>query len=101
MPKVYVINDMRHSFEKAEAYGELVYVTKGKVPIFNTAASLEILQEGLKYFDVSKDYLLVTGHSLLCILAALIVAKKAPGAAMQLLVFEAKQQDYVVRHIKV
>lgn len=102
MPKVYVVNDMRHSFDKATAFGELVYATSGQVPIFRTDAVSDILEESLKDFDVDRDYLLLSGHSLLCIMAVVAIRRRFPkGATVKFLVFDAKMQDYVVRHISI
>lgn len=97
MPKVFVINDMNHSFRKAEKYGELRYVTTGKVPIFKTSVARSMLRQGLRDFDYKKDYLLISGPALLCIMATLLVVEGEEP--IMTLVFDAKEQDYVVRHI--
>lgn len=98
MAKVFIINDMNHNFEKAEKYGTLQFVTTGKVPIFKTDAAKNMLLKGLQEFDIREDYLLISGPAILCMQAALIVAGPIPIKA---LVFDAKQQDYTVRHISI
>lgn len=97
MPNVYVINDMHHNFDEAEKFGEIVYVTQGKVPIFKTDAAKHMLREGLKGFDIEEDYLLLSGPAILGIMAAFIVAKD--NIPIKLLVFDAKIQSYIVRHL--
>lgn len=97
MPKVYVINNMNHSFHKAAKYGTIHYVTKGKVPIFKTDVVKNMLRKGLESFNIKEDYLLLSGPSILCILATWIVMNgKDP---VKVLVFDAKEQNYVVRHL--
>lgn len=88
---------MHHNFDKATRHGELVYVTRGKLPIFRTDAVRGMLKGGLEGFDIDKDFLLLSGPTILCIMATFIVSDgKKP---IKILVFDAKIQDYVVRHI--
>lgn len=97
MSKVYVINSMNHNFNKAAKYGTIHYVTNGKVPIFKTDIVKNMLRKGLEGFNIKEDYLLLSGPSILCILATWIVMNgKDP---LKALVFDAKKQDYVVRHL--
>lgn len=100
MHNVFVINDMNHSFEKAGRYGTLAYVTEGKVPIFKTDVARNMLKAGLKEFTAD-DYLLISGPALLCMMAVLIVRDLIGDVAWEIktLVFDAKEQDYVVRHL--
>lgn len=100
MSKVYVINDLNHNFDKATRYGEIKYATVGKVPIFKTDVAKNMLRKGLEGFDIREDYLLISGPSLLCIMAAFIVTENT-SKPLQTLVFDAKEQDYVVRHITI
>lgn len=100
MAKVYIINDSNHNFDDAKRYGELRYVTKGKVPIFKTGATKSLLIEGLKDFDHTNDYLLVSGPSLLCMQAALLLCN-GDNKVIKTLVFDAKEQSYIVRHLVV
>lgn len=99
MPKVFVINDMNHNFEKAARFGELKYATTGKVPIFKTDVAKRMLSEGLGEFNINEDYLLVSGPPILCMLASLIVLNG--DKPIKTLVFDAKEQDYVVRHLAI
>lgn len=100
MPKVYIINDLNHNFDKAARFGELTYVTTGKVPIFKTDIAKRMLREGLQGFNVEEDYLLIAGPPILCIMASLIVLDGS-HPHFKTLVFDAKEQDYVVRHLSI
>lgn len=98
-PKVFIINDMNHNFDKAEKHGELVFVTAGKVPIFKIDVVKEMLSKGMKDFDLKEDFLLVSGPALMCMLATLVLLDG--DTPIKTLVFDAKAQDYIVRHISV
>ena len=96
MAKVYVVNNTNHDYSKAEQYGELVYVTKGKLPIFKTNTVRAMLEKGLVKFS-KDDYLLISGPAIVSIMAATILYNNFD--TVKFLVFDAKQQDYVVRHL--
>jgi predicted ATPase len=102
MPKVYIVNDLNHDFYKAEKFGKLVYITEGKMPIFKTDVIRTLMQNKMKDFN-EDDYLLVTGPALMCIMATLIVVglftEKFISTQVKLLVFDAKEQEYIVRHV--
>lgn len=96
MAKVYVVNNTNHDYSKTEQYGELVYVTKGKLPIFKTNTVRAMLEKGLVKFT-KDDYLLISGPAIVNIMAATILYNKFD--TVKFLIFDAKQQDYVVRHL--
>lgn len=96
MAKVYIVNDANYDYSKAEQYGELVYVTRGKIPIFKTSTVRAMLEKGLVKFT-KDDYLLISGSAIVNIMAATILYNKFD--TVKFLVFDAKQQDYVVRHL--
>lgn len=96
MSKVYVVNNMTHDYTKAEKFGTLVNVTEGKMPIFKTDTMLAILKERLADFT-SDDYLLISGPALMCIMVATIAFSKVN--TVKVLVFDAKEQGYIVRHL--
>jgi len=96
MAKVYIVNSANHDYSKAEQYGELVYVTKGKLPIFKTSTVRTMLEKGLVKFT-KDDYLLISGPAIVSVMAATILYNKFD--TVKFLVFDAKQQDYVVRHL--
>jgi len=96
MAKVYVVNNANHNYSKAEQYGELMYVTKGKLPIFKTSTVRAMLEKGLVKFT-KDDYLLISGPAIVNIMAATLLFNKFD--TVKFLVFDTKQQDYVVRHL--
>ena len=96
MAKVYVVNNTNHDYSKAEQYGELVYITKGKLPIFKTNTVRAMLEKGLVKFT-KDDYLLISGPAIVSVMAAIILYNNFD--TVKFLVFDAKQQDYVVRHL--
>ncbi len=96
MAKVYVVNNTNHDYSKAEQYGELVYITKGKLPIFKTNTVRAMLEKGLVKFT-KDDYLLISGPAIVSVIAATILYNNFD--TVKFLVFDAKQQDYVVRHL--
>ena len=96
MAKVYIVNSANHDYSKAEQYGELVYVTRGKLPIFKTNTVRAMLEKGLVKFT-KDDYLLISGPAIVSVMAATILYNKFD--TVKFLVFDAKQQDYVVRHL--
>ena len=96
MAKVYVVNNTNHDYSKAKQYGELVYITKGKLPIFKTNTVRAMLEKGLVKFT-KDDYLLISGPAIVNIMAATILYNKFD--TVKFLIFDAKQQDYVVRHL--
>jgi len=96
MAKVYVVNNTNHDYSKAEQYGELVYITKGKLPIFKTNTVRAMLEKGLVKFT-KDDYLLISGPAIVNVMAATILYNKFD--TVKFLIFDAKQQDYVVRHL--
>ena len=96
MAKVYVVNNTNHDYSKAEQYGELVYITKGKLPIFKTNTVRAMLEKGLVKFT-KDDYLLISGPAIVSVMAATILYNNFD--TVKFLIFDAKQQDYVVRHL--
>ena len=96
MAKVYVVNNTNHDYSKAEQYGELVYATKGQLPILKTSTVRAMLEKGLAKFT-KDDYLLISGPVIVNIMAATLLFNKFD--TVKFLVFDAKQQDYVVRHL--
>lgn len=96
MAKVYIVNNANYDYSKAAQYGELVDVTRGKLPIFKTSTVRAMLEEGLAEFT-EDDFLLISGPAIVSIMAAIVLYNKFD--TVKFLVFDAKQQDYVVRHL--
>lgn len=97
MTKVYITNNTLHDFTLAEKYGELVDVTKGKAPIFKTDVMKEIVYKALESFK-DDDYLLISGPAIISVISFDVLRRKGHDT-IKCLIFDAKLQNYVVRHI--
>lgn len=102
MPNVFVINNSTHDYSKAVRFGTIVNVTEGNVPIFKTDVIKGMLKKALVDFK-EDDFLLIAGPTLLCIMAYQevyeILKEKFSAIEIKLLIFDAKEQDYTVRHL--
>lgn len=94
--RVFILNNDLHNYAKAEKYGPFVNVTEGKMPIFKTSQVKAILKERLKDFK-EEDFLLISGPAILVIIATQLLFLKYD--MVKFLLFDAKEQDYVVRHL--
>lgn len=96
MPKVYVVNKTTHDYSVAGRFGEVVYITEGKVPIFKTDEVVTLVHKALVDFT-DKDYILVAGPSILSIIVSTAAFSRC--STVKFLIFDAKIQAYIVRHI--
>ena len=94
MPKVYVINDSGHDYKEAERYGELIYLTRGKVASYATTQHYRTFAELMS--DASPgDYILVTSLASMNLIAGWIIGTL--GFPLNMLLF--KDNTYVVRRL--
>lgn len=69
MPQtVYVVNHSGYSYERAKPYGEPIYMSKGFVEIDQYEAIRNKFQSLIETASPD-DYLLLSGNSLLCVMA--------------------------------
>jgi len=68
MKKVFIVNDSGHDFSQAQEFGELKTLTKGSVAVFSTDRTTSFIKEELKRSS-SDDYILLSGNSVLSIIA--------------------------------
>lgn len=74
-PKVYVVNNSGYPYDKAERFGEIIFLTQGSVNHNKINTTIKKMANLL--IDSSEDdFLCITGHNFLCSLASLIWAKK-------------------------
>jgi hypothetical protein len=66
--KVYVTNFSGYTYEKADSYGELIFITQGFVNIENVNDLRAKLTSFIRNAN-ERDYLLLSGNNLLCGLA--------------------------------
>lgn len=94
MSKVFVINDCGHDYSEAKRFGELVYLTKGQVPSFNTNKNYRTLLNKMKSAS-DGDYILVTSLASLNCIAGWIIGHL--GLSLNLLLF--KDGRYLKRRL--
>ena len=92
--KVYIINDSGHDYKEAEKYGELTYLTRGKVASYATNQHYRTFAEIMS--DASpNDYILVTSLASMNLIAGWIIG--ILGFPLNMLLF--KDNTYVVRRL--
>lgn len=94
MSTVWVVNFSGHKIRKAEEYGEIKILTRGKVNVFQGDRVLYELADKLKEVK-SDDYILISGTPILNVFVmtiVLLIVKK-----INYLLYDAKDSSYVVR----
>ena len=75
MPKVYIVNKSIHDYSDAERFGELEFLSTGNLKRFSTSRAYRKFWPILSKSS-AKDYLLISGMPMLCIVASFILALK-------------------------
>lgn len=95
-PRVFVTNEGRHDFSKAEQYGKIVYITEGDVPVYSIDRLFFNIKE--KLFDLTEnDFILLSGSNIICSIT--MAAAICISPVIKLLIFKAKQEEYLIRKI--
>ena len=90
--RVYIVNHSGQDMSSAERFGDLIYLTEGKyINIFSTDSLLNEIMPKLEDIEET-DFLLLSGHAVLNVLAAMLVAFKY--GRVNVLIFDAKTRDY-------
>lgn len=92
-PRVYVINRSAHDNSPAERFGELIYITEGRVEKYNTNQMYRIFVEAFADSQPS-DYILPTSLNVLCCMACAVFARQ--HGTLNLLLY--KNGGYVERN---
>jgi len=94
MPVVYCVNRGGHDYSAAEAYGEVLFITEGKLAKYDAS---QMLRECEAAFADSTpdDYILLTSLTTLCSVACAIFAHK--HGRLNLLIH--KDDGYVERKL--
>ncbi len=96
MPKVFITNKGGHNYEKAEKFGELIYVTEGTLNRFATSTLYRAFIDAMK--DSHKDdYFLVTSMNVVNAIGSAVFARK--HGKLNLLLF--REGEYVPREIDI
>lgn len=85
MRKVYVTNRGGHDYSAAKRYGELVYLTEGEIPRYNTSQMFRAIEGVLKDSE-QDDYILLTSLTTLNTVACSYFAHK--HGRLNLLLFQ-------------
>lgn len=96
MTNVFILNNIGHDYSEAEKYGELRTATAGNLPIFYTTQMINILKNGLEDFD-KEDFLLLSGPAVVGAMATQLILSRFDS--VKVLIYDAKNQSYVARHI--
>lgn len=94
--KVYIVNKSVHDFSAATEYGELVYLSEGSINRFDTSRIYRMFYPILKNSN-KEDYILITGLTVMNLVAAFIFAMK--HKRLNLLLFKSYrgQKEYLER----
>lgn len=93
MPKVYVVNKSSHDFSAAEEFGELVFMTEGRMNRFATNDMIRIFKGFMKESN-KDDYILPCSLNVMNLLAGAVFADK--HGTINLLLF--KKGGYIERN---
>lgn len=107
-PRVFICNDNGLDFHKAEKFGHLVVLTKGSIDVFRPHVAQKQIEDILQgsQFDARFDMLLVAGANLAVGFAFSWLTltandhKNDDKVTVKLLIFNAKEADYMVRTIQ-
>jgi hypothetical protein len=100
-PKVFVVNKGAHDHTDAERFGEIVYLSIGKMQRYATSKMYREFVEKMKHSS-DEDYILLTGLSVMSSIACAIYARK--HGRLRLLLFKVPLGNkgyYVVREIMI
>lgn len=95
---IYVLNKGYHNYSEADKFGSSIYVTEGPVPVFKQDKLVHMLKETFECFNQTDDYVLLSGPVILSVLSIAMLLKRFEF--VNILLFDAKRQSYVVRQIK-
>lgn len=96
MPRVYVTNKSGHDFSAAAKYGELIYLSEGRMSKYATNNIYRLFVERLKD-SREDDWLLVTGLTVMNNVASAIFGFK--HGRLNLLIYDQETENYVKRVI--
>lgn len=96
--KVYIPNNSGHDFSDAKRFGELTFITEGMINRFNINSMYRIVVEALK--DSSPDdYIMVGGLTHINVVLTSVFTFM--HGRLNLLLYDVKDEEYVVRKIVV
>ncbi len=94
--KVYVTNRGGHSYEAAEKFGEIVYITEGTLNRFATNTLYRAFIDGMADSQPD-DYILITSMSIVNAIGAAVFARK--HGKLNLLLY--RSGEYILRELDI
>ncbi len=94
--KVYVTNRGGHSYEAAEKFGEIVYITEGTLNRFATNTLYRAFIDGMADSQPG-DYILITSMSVVNAIGAAVFARK--HGCLNLLLY--RSGEYILRELDI
>lgn len=99
--RVFILNQhTEKKYDDAEKFGELVPLSVGSQPVFQTDFLIRELEDGLKKykFNPAEDFLLLSGPGIMNFYLGFLVAKYKKN--IRVLMFNISTKKYIVRLIK-
>jgi len=97
-PKVFVVNKSTHDFSAAKVFGDIVYLSKNNLQKYSTSQAYRIFWPTLIQSD-PEDYLIVSGLSMHCLVAAFILTLKHKRLNLLLFTEKNNKKQYLERII--
>ena len=97
--QVFIVNHINKNMKDANQYGALIPLTEGSVNVFNTERMVfELDQKLTDYkFNHEEDYILLSGSTVLNFIVGFLLSKYKQ---IKLLIWDAKNQRYVLREVR-
>jgi hypothetical protein len=96
---VWVVNHAGHNIEDAEQYGKIKMLTVDRVNIFATDRIKTEFKEKLLEFNPAIDFVLLSGSTILNVIATTTLKELNPGSPVSVLIFNFNSGKYVLRSI--
>ena len=93
MKKVFIVNKSSHNFQRAEKFGELFFMSEGRMNRFSTNDMIRKFKEALNDSN-EKDYLLLCSLNVMNAIACAVFAHK--HGTLNLLLY--KDGKYIERN---
>ena len=96
MRKVFIVNKSTHDFSAATEFGDLIYLSEGSINRFNTSRIYRAFYPILKNSH-EEDYILITGLTVMNLVAAFIFAMKHKRLNLLLFKTYRNKKEYLER----
>ena len=94
MSKVYIVNKSAHDFHNAEKFGNLIFMSEGRLNRFGTNDMMRKFSDAMRN-SKEEDYLLPCSLNTANIMAAVVFANK--HKRLNLLLFKPSTGEYIER----